>query len=212
MIKYRVDSKKCITCGYCVQTQVCPVHAIHIYRGKAVIDREVCIGCKLCKEGNQINYKGCPVNAFGPESAASRERNTTQTGINNLTIGNTSPNTKIIVNQGVKTKPALNNENTNNVKATVPSSKVNAKTENQTDTKQGKGEEPQLFSYLVDPVICIGCKLCVTHCPVSAIDFIDNKAIIDESKCIHCGICRNGNNDDFAGCPVKAISKKTLIK
>ncbi|MDP2173949.1 MAG: 4Fe-4S binding protein [Candidatus Cloacimonadaceae bacterium] len=59
----------------------------------------------------------------------------------------------------------------------------------------------------VNPDKCIGRKLCVIYCPVDAITMVKGKAVIDADKCIDCGICINGNGDDFDGCPVSAISK-----
>jgi ferredoxin len=53
---------------------------------------------------------------------------------------------------------------------------------------------------------CIGCRLCVKNCPTKAITMVKGKAVIDQEKCIECGICVNGNNK-FKGCPVKAIKK-----
>ncbi len=58
----------------------------------------------------------------------------------------------------------------------------------------------------VDPKKCIGCKLCVAPCPVSAITMVKGKAVIDTVKCVECGICIDGNGK-FKGCPVKAITK-----
>ncbi len=52
---------------------------------------------------------------------------------------------------------------------------------------------------------CIGCKLCVSACPVDAIKMVDGKAVIDKEKCIGCGICVNK-------CPVNAIVKADLKK
>ncbi len=61
--------------------------------------------------------------------------------------------------------------------------------------------------YKVNEDICIGCQLCVAPCPVGAITMVNGKAVIDQSKCIGDDICVSGNGDDFAGCPVNAISK-----
>ena len=36
---------------------------------------------------------------------------------------------------------------------------------------------------------CIGCSLCSRECPADAITVQDNLAVIDQSKCVHCGHC-----------------------
>lgn len=42
---------------------------------------------------------------------------------------------------------------------------------------------------------CVGCMACVDMCPQKAISIVDTRhafnAVIDEGKCIHCGICTN---------------------
>lgn len=70
------------------------------------------------------------------------------------------------------------------------------------------GEEENYTGYRTDVTKCIGCKLCVSACPVKAINFENGVAKIDSEKCIQCGICVNGNANNFKGCPVKAISKE----
>jgi len=59
--------------------------------------------------------------------------------------------------------------------------------------------------YVVIPSQCIGCRLCVSNCPVNAISMRKGVAYIDPQKCISCGICINGNRANFKGCPVGAI-------
>ncbi len=56
---------------------------------------------------------------------------------------------------------------------------------------------------------CVGCEACVDACPVQAISIVGGKAVIDQAKCIKCGICVGGNFADYTGCPVEAISPPT---
>lgn len=60
--------------------------------------------------------------------------------------------------------------------------------------------------YSISELKCVGCEACVDACPVQAISIRGGKAVIDQTKCIQCGICVGGNFDDYTGCPVKAIS------
>jgi len=53
--------------------------------------------------------------------------------------------------------------------------------------------------------ICTGCGQCVIVCPVQAIRLVDNKAVINEDKCVECAICYRN-----AECPVKAIRSTRL--
>ncbi len=66
-------------------------------------------------------------------------------------------------------------------------------------------KESNPTNYNISDYKCIGCQACVDACPVQAISIKGGKAIIDQTKCIQCGICVNGNYDDYNGCPVKAI-------
>ena len=43
---YQVDIEKCSACGTCVD--VCPIEAISIVDGHAVIDVDECIECGVC--------------------------------------------------------------------------------------------------------------------------------------------------------------------
>jgi Fe-S-cluster-containing hydrogenase component 2 len=50
-----IDSEKCTGCGACVDA--CPVDAIKLVDGKAVVDEETCIDCGTCVDE-------CPVEAI----------------------------------------------------------------------------------------------------------------------------------------------------
>ena len=56
--KYEVDPAKCVGCQICVPK--CPVKAIEMIEGKAVIDTAKCIGCGICANV-------CPVKAISQE-------------------------------------------------------------------------------------------------------------------------------------------------
>ncbi|CAO81111.1 DUF362 domain-containing protein [Candidatus Cloacimonas acidaminovorans] len=64
--------------------------------------------------------------------------------------------------------------------------------------------------YQVNKDLCIGCKLCIRYCPEGAISIKNGKAVIDTTKCTACGICSDGNNKNFSGCPVGAVFSRKL--
>ena len=53
----RVNREECVGCGMCVK--VCPVGAISMQDGVAVIDDDVCVRCGRC-------LQACPVGAIKP--------------------------------------------------------------------------------------------------------------------------------------------------
>ncbi len=144
-------------------TPVCPVNAISMQNGKAVIDQNKCIGCRRCVDG-----------IAHPKQAVIKQT---------IPVKEPIPSQPPIV-----TPPATTPE-----KISKPS-------------VQAKVEPAPKKAHQVDAAKCIGCGLCVVNCPTNAITMVDGKAIIDKEKCINCGICVNGNQADFSGCPVSAIS------
>jgi len=57
----------------------------------------------------------------------------------------------------------------------------------------------------IDENLCNGCGQCELICPVQAIHIIDNKAKLDNEKCVECNVCYRN-----ARCPVKAIRTTRL--
>ena len=57
------------------------------------------------------------------------------------------------------------------------------------------------FSF--DSALCRGCKKCAVaeNCPSKAVSVTDGKAVIDEGKCTHCGVC-------VGKCPFGAVPKE----
>ena len=62
-------------------------------------------------------------------------------------------------------------------------------------------EGVRAFSF--HPEICRGCKNCAvsTACPSKAVSVIDGKAVVNENKCTHCGVC-------VGKCPFGAVPKE----
>jgi len=56
-------------------------------------------------------------------------------------------------------------------------------------SRRGKMAQHSNLSPKVKKKACIGCGECASHCAQSAIDIIDEKAVIDSQKCIGCGEC-----------------------
>ncbi len=171
------------------RVEVCPVDAISMRNSKAVIDSGKCIGCRRCVAGVAVP------SGEGTDTASQTSRSAIQPGSRkSLDAGASSGMT---VKTEERNPPATINPPTTSKAA------KNASTPKKESTAQ---PETSGAKHQVDPAKCIGCGLCTIYCPTQAITMQGDKAVIDPDKCINCGLCRSGNNAEFKGCPVKAIS------
>ena len=59
-----------------------------------------------------------------------------------------------------------------------------------------------MYTFLVDEEKCIGCGICKTRCKFDAIT-VEEQALVDSSACLGCGLCA-------ITCPQKAFTKKLI--
>lgn len=65
--------------------------------------------------------------------------------------------------------------------------------------RRGKLAMHSLIKHSINKTKCIGCGTCISHCPVSAVAFDDNKrAYVRQNKCISCSKC-------ISVCPTGAV-------
>jgi len=161
--------------------QVCPVNAIYMKNGKAMIDSLKCIGCRRCVDGFVAIPNQNIVDSNTPQATIKEDGFiNSDDSIPKASANDVQPMQKIKENLNVKDEESIQDS----LLSILPA------------TKQ---------FYVVDASTCISCGLCLKVCPVDAISYKDGKAFIDPEKCINCGICAGTEPTIFRGCPVDAI-------
>ena len=164
---------------------VCPVDAISMKNGIAVVDTMRCIGCGRCALGIPSPYN---LTLFPSINPAPKDT------LNDSILPETEPESEaepvieIVKKEPVEIKKELKQKK-----------EIEIKTE-------AAATPDTTMVYTIIPDKCIGCRLCTFVCPTGAITVSRRIATIDQSKCINCGVCKNGNGVDYARCPVDAIS------
>lgn len=152
----------------------------------------------------------CPTGAISMKASKAVIDNDKCIGCQRCVLGvpvQTSPALKQEVSVPVSVSPSSIPQAT--INSPSPQPQVAMPKSKQTDNEvkdKVKPEETSTTYHRVAPDKCVGCQLCVSQCPTQAITMVGDKAVIDKTKCINCGICVKGNGSDFAGCPVNAIS------
>ena len=197
---YSVESSKCIGCKICFSK--CPVNAIEMVNGKAVIDVNKCIQCGICENV-------CPTKAISHSQKTDSKLKDNSKDKNIKPAKNTSQEKNSLEKDVPKNKATLNKKTEIKKKTTLKKIEPKKQITKKTTLKEVEPKKQESILkkvvqvakkvYSVESSKCIGCKICVSKCPVNAIEMVNGKAVIDVDKCIQCGICENV-------CPTKAIS------
>lgn len=208
--KFAVNAATCVGCRQC--QAVCPVDAIAIVGGKAVIDPSRCIGCGSCESV-------CPTSAVHvalPDTVAAKISPTidpqSHSDAENLSAPVVKPqkpdsnaqksNAQLSKTDSVDAKTAKQPQKADSL------TKKTAQTAQKPDSLAQKSAVPAKKTdnpAVVTSDKCIGCTLCLRKCATGAISMVNGKATIDPEKCVGSGKC-------LEACPVSAITYKSAVK
>jgi len=68
---------------------------------------------------------------------------------------------------------------------------------------------PSSYIARIDESQCNGCGICVEKCPVDAISFVGDSAVVQENWCLGCGVCSNFCESD--ACRMEAREEKVFV-
>jgi len=196
---YEVDRERCIGCAQCVP--ICPVDAIKMIRGVAVIDPQKCIGCGIC-DGV------CPVKAISQESVVTDTGNKMDF-VDSIDFEHRD-NISAVETESERSRNGGNGSGNGRRRrggrdVSIDETEKSAvteytKTEPKASPETEKNEtEPKSPVPSLDAEKCVSCSICARVCPEDAIKMIDGKPVIDPEKCTRCGIC-------IERCPFDALS------
>ena len=193
---FRIDRGRCIGCGMCVPK--CPVNAISLEKGRAVIDSSLCIACGLCS-------RVCPVGAVDTVYATEEELEVMRGEAANPDSGEVpSPQTAEPLDtiESAKTaeadKPDATSEDSGTAEAEDSAQIVGIEEDSDSEASTADSESISPVPIL-DREKCISCNRCARICPTGAIEMIDGYPVIDPDKCIMCLRC-------ISRCPTGALS------
>ncbi len=178
--KFAVEASRCIGCAQCIPS--CPVGAISLVEGRAVIDPAKCISCGLCSSK-------CPVYAIAPvsdglaEETQRPEPDSIPPSIDSTSVVKTVETAKTVYSEKI---------------AKTPPSRAAENIEPQIDSTKS-APEARVSPPALEPSKCISCGICARVCPEGAIALIGGLPKIDEDKCIGCGKC-------IQRCPTRALT------
>jgi ferredoxin len=180
--------------------EVCPVDAISMVNGKAVIDSIKCIGCGRCVDGFLAIPQDQQMQDFPQLQVALQspkaELNPT------FSMPDDTPQTPPQA-EVQKAEPSHAPPKNQEAEESLADSTHQEAEESLADSLHQEDEQDGYF--VVDSRTCISCSMCLRVCPVGAISYVDGKAYIDPELCINCGICAGSDPSLFQGCPVDAI-------
>ncbi len=165
ILHYQVNPQRCIGCGQCVPQ--CPVNAIKLVKGRAVIDPNKCIACGSC-------FSICPVSAI---STVMESVEVAKPAIDTTSIVKSSQTAREIYTEEIEPDKgdtaAVTTDTIGKKDTPVPLVDItlcvscgNCASLCPEDAIEIIDGKP-----VIDPKKCVRCGICVENCPTGALGF-----------------------------------------